>query len=246
MQRYARIAALVLAGAALTVSVSDALAQTAAPASAPTQFYPFLGYWKGHGQYGAPGKDPAQLALSLSCRRAVAGWAVRCDFVGRGDTMTFVEADLMGVDPVTGIGHWYAVNNQGDTHDHIAEWTDAKTMIAHYEWEQNGKQMRENVIVRFPREKQHGFPQRRDRERAGSRGLLRQHVALKSARGRKSGLAAQPGIGLDLDQHFGGDEARDLHQRGRRPDRAEHCAVRLADLLPVPDVDHVDPGAHHL
>ncbi|MFZ1907543.1 MAG: hypothetical protein WAU52_00535 [Burkholderiales bacterium] len=159
MQRYARIAALVLAGAALTVSVSGAVAQTAAPAPTPvpTRFYPFLGYWKGNGQYGAPGKDPVQLALSLSCRKAVSGWAVRCDFVGRGDTMIFVEADLMGVDPVTGIGHWYAVNNQGDTHDHISDWTDARTMIAHYEWEQNGKQMRENVIFRFAREKDMDF-----------------------------------------------------------------------------------------
>lgn len=164
MQTHARIAALLLSGAALAVGASDALAQTPAPpVAAPltpplaTRFYPFLGYWKGNGQYGAPGKDPVQLALSLSCRKAVAGWAVRCDFVGRGDTMIFVEADQMGVDPVLGIGHWYAINNQGDTHDHISEWTDAKTMIAHYDWEQNGKQMRENVVFRFPREHEMDF-----------------------------------------------------------------------------------------
>ena len=47
--------------------------------------------------------------------------------------------------------------SQGDTHDHISEWTDANTMIAHYEWEQNGKQMRENVIFRFAREKDMDF-----------------------------------------------------------------------------------------
>lgn len=154
MQAKSRIAALALMAAAL-LAASGARAQAAAPAS--SVFYPFLGYWKGNGQYGAPGKDPAQLALSLSCRKAVAGWAVRCDFVGRGETMILVEADLMAVDPVSGIGHWYAVNNQGDTHDHIAEWPDAKTMIAHYDWEQNGKQMRENVIFRFPRDKQMSF-----------------------------------------------------------------------------------------
>ena len=161
MQPKPRIAARALAAAAFAVAASGAPAQTTAPVPiAPpvsAKFYPFLGYWKGGGQYGAPGKDPVQLALSLSCRKAVAGWAVRCDFVGRGDTMTFVEADQMGVDPVTGIGHWYAINNQGDTHDHICEWTDARTMIAHYDWEQNGKQMRENVLVRFPREHQMTF-----------------------------------------------------------------------------------------
>ncbi|MGH8737371.1 MAG: hypothetical protein ACREU5_04240 [Burkholderiales bacterium] len=139
----------------LALAASSAAAQTAVPAAA--QFYPFLGYWKGNGQYGAPGKDPVALALSLSCRKAVAGHAVRCDFVGRSDTMTFVEADLMGTDPVSGIGHWYAVNNQGDTHDHVAEWPDRKTMIAHYDWEQSGRQMRENVVFRFTSEKDMDF-----------------------------------------------------------------------------------------
>jgi hypothetical protein len=29
------------------------------------------------------------------------------------------ETDLMGVDAVTGEEHWYAVINQGESHDHI-------------------------------------------------------------------------------------------------------------------------------
>jgi hypothetical protein len=161
MQPKPRIAALVLAAAAFAVAASAAPAQTTAPVPiAPpvsAKFYPFLGYWKGNGQYGAPGKEPVQLALSLSCRKAVAGWAVRCDFVGRGESMLLIEADLMGVDPVSGIGHWFAINNQGDVHDHIADWPDAKTLTAYYDWEQDGKQMRENVIVRFPREKEMNF-----------------------------------------------------------------------------------------
>lgn len=150
------IAVFVLAGAAFAVPAPECSAQPLSSRSA-TPFYPFLGYWKGNGQYGAPGKDPVQLALSLSCRKAVSGLAVRCDFVGRGEAMTFVEADLMGTDPAMGIGHWFAINNQGDTHDHIAEWPDAKTMIAHYDWEQNGKQMRENVVFRFTHEKDMDF-----------------------------------------------------------------------------------------
>jgi hypothetical protein len=161
MQVHARIAALALAAAALSATASSAAAQTTTPVPiAPpvsSKFYPFLGYWKGNGQYGAPGKDPVQLALSLSCRKAVAGWAVRCDFVGRGETMLLIEADLMGVDPVQGVAHWYAINNQGDVHDHIADWPDANTMNAHYDWEQNGKQMRENVVFRFPREHEMSF-----------------------------------------------------------------------------------------
>jgi len=147
-KKYFRIALLVLAAAAAAVAAADATAQ-AMNTPASSQFYPFLGYWKGNGQLSVPGKDPELLKLSLSCRKAVAGFAVRCDLVGRSDTMTFVEADLMAVDPVTGVGHWYAVNNQGETHDHIAQWPDAATMNAHYEWGQNGKQMSENAVFRF-------------------------------------------------------------------------------------------------
>ncbi len=156
MRKRAVIAVLVLAGVVLAVPAPDAGAQTPAP-PVSSRFYPFIGYWKGHGQLGQPGKDPVLLVVSLSCRKAVGGWAVRCDLVGRSDTLTMIEADLMAVDPVTGIGHWYAVNNQGDTHDHIAEWTDAKTMIAHYEWEQNGKPMRENTVFRFTQPKEMDF-----------------------------------------------------------------------------------------
>jgi hypothetical protein len=153
-----RLAALVLAGAAAALPAADALAQGMnTPASA--QFYPFLGYWKGRGQLSVPGKDPELLRLSLSCRKAVAGFAVRCDFVGRNDTtmFTFVEADLMAVDPATGVGHWYAVNNQGEVHDHTAQWPDAATMNARYDWVQNGRQMSENVVFRFREGKHMSF-----------------------------------------------------------------------------------------
>ena len=158
LMRCLRIAALALAGAVLALPAADALAQ-AMNTPASSRFYPFLGYWKGRGQLSLPGKDPELLRLSLSCRKAVAGFAVRCDFVGRNDTtmFTFVEADLMSVDPVTGIGHWYAVNNQGETRDHVAEWPDAATMNAHYEWVQNGKQMRESVVFRFSHGRQMSF-----------------------------------------------------------------------------------------
>ena len=145
-----RLATLLLSGIVAALTGGQALAQGMnMPASA--RFYPFLGYWKGRGQLSVPGKDPELLRLSLSCRKAVAGYAVRCDFVGRNDTtmFTFVEADLMAVDPATGVAHWFAVNNQGETHDHVAQWPDAATMNANYDWTQNGSQMSENVVFRF-------------------------------------------------------------------------------------------------
>jgi len=158
LMRGLRLAALVLCGVAAALTAADAPAQ-GINQLASSRFYPFLGYWKGRGQLSVPGKDPQLLRLSLSCRRAVAGYAVRCDFVGRNDTtmFTFVEADLMAVDPATGVAHWFAVNNQGETHDHVAQWPDAATMNANYDWTQNGRQMSENAVFRFKDGKQISF-----------------------------------------------------------------------------------------
>jgi hypothetical protein len=60
-----------------------------------------------------------------------------------------MESDLMGVDPVTGQAHWYSVTNQGETHDHLASWPDAHTMLAHHDWMQDGTHMREDITFHF-------------------------------------------------------------------------------------------------
>src|SRR5215208_2051454 len=54
------------------------------------------------------------------------------------------------------------------------------------------------------------------------------------------------GVGFDLDQDLGSYEAADLdHARGGT-DFAEALAVGRPDLLPVLDVDDVDPGPDHV
>ena len=67
--------------------------------------------------------------------------------------LVMTEADLMGVDPVTGKGHWYAVTNQGETHDHITEWINTNEMKAYYSWIQEGKKMQEHITVKVPSKK---------------------------------------------------------------------------------------------
>jgi hypothetical protein len=144
-----RIVPALLAAGALALPVAAAAADAVVARPAAVRFYPLLGYWKGEAQLAEQGKAPIVLALSLSCRKASSGWAVRCDMVGRNETMILTESDLMGVDPVTGTGHWFAVSNQGDTHDHIAEWPDPNTMKAHYAWTQDGKQMLESIVFQL-------------------------------------------------------------------------------------------------
>jgi len=139
---------------ALTVALALSAAAAAAPAADPTanpaaRFYPLAGTWTGTGQISENGQAPAKLAMSWNCRTASASYGMLCEMKAHNNQMKMAETDLFGVDPVTGKGHWFSVTNTGETHDHIADWTDAKTMKARYAWNQDGKKMEENVTVKL-------------------------------------------------------------------------------------------------
>lgn len=144
----------VLAGGLLAIGAAVLFAGTGARASeklpAASRFYSFVGHWKGVAKFSETGKQPASLAISMTCSRAASGWAVRCEMVAKNDKMTMTESDLFGVDAVTGQAHWYAITNQGDAHDHLVRWTGAKTMKAHHSWAQGAKRMREDITLSLP------------------------------------------------------------------------------------------------
>jgi len=137
---------LLLPLVALNITASLAMAEQAPPAA---QYYPLEGKWKGKAEMVEPGQAPVKLDMTFSCRKVSSGWGIACDMNAKNKEMMISESDLMGVDPVTGKGHWYAITNMGETHDHQAEWSDANTMHAHYAWEQDGKQMEEKVEFNF-------------------------------------------------------------------------------------------------
>jgi hypothetical protein len=149
MKNIVRSTVIVLLAGSAGITTARSLAAAAGEAPAAAPYYRFVGKWQGHGQLSEPGNAPIKLAISLSCHKVSLGWGVACDMTGKNDSMQVAESDLFGVDPVTGQGHWYAVTNQGETHDHLAEWSDAHTMKAHYHWAQDGKQMQENIEFRF-------------------------------------------------------------------------------------------------
>jgi len=72
-----------------------------------------------------------KLKLALACSKAAGGYGVTCAMQARRKGMQSSEADLMGVDPVTGKGHWYAVTNTGETHDHVVDWQGDKSFLLH-------------------------------------------------------------------------------------------------------------------
>jgi hypothetical protein len=136
---------------ALSVACIPMLKATAAEPSAPAaaRFYPLVGTWKGQGEMREGDQPAVTLTLSYQCRKASAGHAVSCEMNAANDKMAMAETDLFGVDPVSGKGHWYAVTNVGETHDHIADWPNAKTMTGYHGWNQDGKKMEEKVTFTF-------------------------------------------------------------------------------------------------
>jgi len=84
--------------------------------------------------------------------------AVVCAFSGKGGKdMEMTENDLFGFDPVSQQGHWYAVTNSGDVHDHLTHWANAKTMVGEHSWEQDGKKMQEHIVFKFANAKNVSF-----------------------------------------------------------------------------------------
>lgn len=135
-------------GCAVVAAPAAAASSDKLPAAA--RYYPLVGHWKGEGELASPGQPAVKLALKLSCYKVSSGWAVRCAMSARNGKMVMTESDLFGVDPVTGQGHWYAITNQGETHDHLTKWTDARTMKAQHGWQQGGKQMMEHIVLKLP------------------------------------------------------------------------------------------------
>jgi len=156
MNALVRILPAVFAAAAAAIPVTAMAARAEAPPAA-ARFYPLLGDWKGQGELKQGGGAPMPLALGFSCGKASSGWAVSCRMVAKNGDMTMTESDLMGVDAATGKGHWYAVTSDGETHDHLAEWTDASHMQADYSWTQDGKKMHEHITMALPSEKAMNF-----------------------------------------------------------------------------------------
>ena len=143
-----------------TVVLAGAVTVTAARAadvpSDAARFHVLLGEWKG-GATLREGETATDLSLAYSCSKVSAGWGVACDMKAKGKEMEVAEYDLMGVDPVTGTPHWFAVTNSGETHDHVGRWVNDHTFQARYAWKADGRSMEENITMRFPDKKRIEF-----------------------------------------------------------------------------------------
>ena len=62
---------------------------------------------------------------------------------------SYEEDDLVGFDRETGKAHVFSLTNTAAVHDHVATWSDHNTLNMEYDGLQDGKQYREEVIIKF-------------------------------------------------------------------------------------------------
>jgi hypothetical protein len=146
MRTITRLLVVLVATLSACLPLAGAAEAPAAPPAAG--FYVLTGDWKGEGSVTENGQQ-AHFELQLQCHKASAGWAVLCTMSGRdrAGNQVLAETDLFGVDPATGKGHWYAVTNSGETHDHLVYWSDPKTLRAHLAWQLEDKRMEESIVL---------------------------------------------------------------------------------------------------
>ena len=147
MNTITRLTTLLTLTIALALPALSPAAQDSPPPIAA--FYTLVGNWQGQGEFGETDQTPATLALNLQCQKTSAGFGVSCQMQASNKEMAMSETDLFGHDPVSNTFHWYSVSNTGETHDHLAQWTDAHTMKANYAWSQEGAKMAENITFKL-------------------------------------------------------------------------------------------------
>ena len=109
-----------------------------------------LGNWKGSGSL-VMGKDKAKLDATYACKRTGGDFGVLCNLkiTGIPGVPSYEETDLMGYEPNTKTYHWFSVTNAGETHDHVAPFTDKNKIRFTFTGTQEGKPFKELVDWEF-------------------------------------------------------------------------------------------------
>jgi hypothetical protein len=135
--------ATTILGVMLSATLSTgAVAATPKPVS---EMECLVGSWKGKASLTMEGKK-VEGTVSWSCSRVSASYGVMClgefDFPGM---VVIRETDLFGWDPASNRYHWFSVNDQGETHDHVAEAPAGPTIHFVYQGLHDGKPFREVI-----------------------------------------------------------------------------------------------------
>lgn len=113
-----------------------------------------VGTWKATGSV-TMGKDKAKIDATWTCKRTSAKFGVACSLVLTGvpGLPKYEETDLFGYEPNSKTYHWFSVTNAGETHDHVAPFTEGNKIQFVYTGTQEGKPLKEVIDFEIPNEK---------------------------------------------------------------------------------------------
>ena len=135
-----------MSGLILLSSLS--LAQNVSLEGAAAVLQPLIGTFEGNLSLVAFGERAAMRAR-VECEVVGGGSGVSCALTGRSPGPLYVEADLFGVDALTGDIHFYAISNAGDAHDHVGAFTASNVLDFTYAWTADGVSWAESIRFQF-------------------------------------------------------------------------------------------------
>jgi hypothetical protein len=121
-----------------------------AVAKLPKEIQPMhclVGTWQGSATF-TQGAQKSPVKFNIRCEAASAGYGISCKASFTGfPSGAAEETDLFGYDSSKRQYHWYAVTNQGETHDHVAELPKSNTIDFVYRGQQDGKPFVESIAL---------------------------------------------------------------------------------------------------
>jgi hypothetical protein len=117
-----------IAALAVSATANDSAPAAPAPPTGSQKLGAFVGSWRGTAELRQPGKPAVKFDMKAECHEISGGWGVRCETSFNNGDVTLLEADLFGYDPKGAKVHWYAVTNDGETHDHVGAWVDDQNL----------------------------------------------------------------------------------------------------------------------
>jgi hypothetical protein len=110
-----------------------------------------VGSWKGTGSMTMGTNKVDGVKMTYNCKRTSGDWGVACTGVMTGipGMGRLEETDLFGYDPGAGKYHWFAVTNDGETHDHVGTPGKGDTLEFVYNGVQEGKPFKEVLQLTF-------------------------------------------------------------------------------------------------
>ncbi|MDH5525885.1 MAG: hypothetical protein OEY97_01090 [Nitrospirota bacterium] len=128
---------------------------------AVAQYHLLDGKWDGTAQRLEEGGALTPFDTRMVCDKVAEGWAIACNIEGEsntaGEPVTFNEAHLIGIDPVSGAGRWFSIASGGTIRERLAEWTDSRTLFARARWDTPDGPAEETITYSFGGKKNLSF-----------------------------------------------------------------------------------------